>query len=290
MTGPAPQTQPNWDWRAAGNFIGGGAGSGLLILGGIGALYAPIPLVLVTGLALGLVAIGLTLVWLEIGRPWRFMHVFFNPQTSWMTREALVAVPLFVMGGLAAWFNDPWLCLGAGGVGFGFLYCQSRILTAAKGIPAWRDLSVVPLIMITGVTEGAGLLLAVILQAPGNGRWFLILFLFLLVVRLAAWLGYRWRLEAVGAPAETLKCLTDISRWFVPLGFALPVIGASTLLVIEPHALWTALGSGVLAVAGGWLLKYRLVTEAAYTQGFAVPLSPVRGQGSAGPGARPGWK
>ena len=40
-------------------------------------------------LALALVAAGLGAVWLEIGRPLRAIHVFFNPCTSWMTREVL---------------------------------------------------------------------------------------------------------------------------------------------------------------------------------------------------------
>ena len=37
---------------------------------------------------------GLTCVWLEIGRPLRAINVFFHPQTSWMTREGIVAVPI----------------------------------------------------------------------------------------------------------------------------------------------------------------------------------------------------
>jgi phenylacetyl-CoA:acceptor oxidoreductase subunit 2 len=42
-----------------------------------------------------------------------------------------------------------------------FLYCQARILRAAKGIPAWRTPWVVPLIVISGLAEGGALLLLV---------------------------------------------------------------------------------------------------------------------------------
>lgn len=289
MIGPAPRTQSNWDWRAAGNFIGGGAGSGLLVLGGIETYFSPIPVAIIVPVALVLIAAGLLMVWLEIGRPLRFLHVFLNPGTSWMSREALLAPPLFVLGGLAVWFDQPLLCLMAGGVGVAFLYCQSRILTAAKGIPAWRDPMVVPLIMITGLTEGAGLLLAIMFLAVGSDPWFLVAFLGLLILRLSAWLGYRWRLAARCAPTATLNSLAAISRWFVPLGFAVPTIAGTVALALGPQMIWAAFTAGVLAVAGGWLLKYRLVTEAAHTQGFALPLSPVRGQGKAGPGVRPGW-
>jgi hypothetical protein len=40
-----------------------------------------------------------------------------------------------------------------------FLYCQARILRAAKGIPAWRTPWVVPLIVLSGLAEGGALLL-----------------------------------------------------------------------------------------------------------------------------------
>ncbi len=289
MRRSSPHLQTNWDWRAAGNFICGGTGCGLLFMGGVSTMYGPVPLVPVIGVALGLTAAGLTLVWLEIGRPWRFIHVFFNPRTSWMTRESLIAVPLFGLGGLAAWLDGPWLCLAAGAVGLGFLYCQSRILTAAKGIPAWREPLIAPLIIITGLTEGAGLLLFAVTQIPDHYPWFLWILVILLVVRLVVWLMYRARIEAHGAPAITLRVLADINRWFLPLGFALPVIALITALAMGSQAHWVGVASGVLAAASGWLMKYKLITEAAHTQGFALPLSPVRGQGSAGPDVTPGW-
>ena len=85
--GPAPWQQKNWDWRAAGNFIGGGAGSGLIVFTALsGAQGLALTAAHAGGLAL--IGCGLLCVWLEIGRPLRALHVFFNPRTSWMTREA----------------------------------------------------------------------------------------------------------------------------------------------------------------------------------------------------------
>ncbi len=289
MIGAAPRTQTSWDWRAAGNFIGGGAGTGLLIVGGFSAFFSGTPIVTFVPLALALVVAGLGLVWLEIGRPWRFIHVVFNVGTSWMTREALLAPPLLTLGGQAIFFGDPVYCLAPGMFGLAFLYCQSRMLSAAKGIPAWREPMVVPLMILTGLTEGAGLLLTIVVLSSGSVQWPLAVFLTLVGFRLVAWLGYRRRLAASGAPIAALNSLAGIGRWFVPLGFVLPVMGATAALVFGPPALPAAALAGISAVAGGWLLKYRLVTEAASTQGFALPLSPVRGQGSAGPGTRPGW-
>ena len=97
--GPAPWQQTNWDWRAAANFICGGAGAGLIVFAALsGAAGAPLTGLLLGGLAL--VGAGLFCVWLEIGRPLRALHVFFNPRTSWMTRESFIAVLLFRPEGL----------------------------------------------------------------------------------------------------------------------------------------------------------------------------------------------
>jgi phenylacetyl-CoA:acceptor oxidoreductase subunit 2 len=42
-------------------------------------------------------------------------------------------------------------------------------------------------------------------------------------------------------------------------------------------------------VAAGGLLKFILVTRAAFNQGFALTHTPVRGSGIAGPPVKPGW-
>ncbi len=48
-------------------------------------------------LAMAFVGAGLFCVWLEIGRPWRFLNVFRHPARSWMTREAIIAIVLFIL-------------------------------------------------------------------------------------------------------------------------------------------------------------------------------------------------
>ena len=106
--GPNPWHQAHWDARAAGNFIGGGVGTGLIVAtaaGGAtgGALTA---LLLV---ALAFVGFGLLCVWLEIGRPLRALNVFINPRTSWMSREAFVGALLFPVGAVTALLAPGWL-------------------------------------------------------------------------------------------------------------------------------------------------------------------------------------
>jgi phenylacetyl-CoA:acceptor oxidoreductase subunit 2 len=144
--------QKYWDLRAALNFMLGGSGAGLMIWAALAQVSSPYPIVL----SLALVGTGLFAVWLEIGRKLRALNVLFNPFTSWMTRESFAAMLLFAFG--LGSLLEASLLVGAAIAAALFLYCQARILRAAKGIPAWRAPMVVPLIVVSGLAEGAALL------------------------------------------------------------------------------------------------------------------------------------
>jgi phenylacetyl-CoA:acceptor oxidoreductase subunit 2 len=272
--GPKPWQQTFWDWRAAGNFVCGGAGAGLVafaVLSGIESTrYAA---ALLGGLAL--IGLGLLCVWLEIGRPWRALHVFFNPRTSWMTRESLVAAALLPLG-LAS-----LVAPGVKGLvlllALAFVYCQSRILQAAKGIPAWREPLLVPLVFTSGLAEGGGLWL---LTGPlPAGRGLLLLFGALVVGRAWIWFTYRRRLQSTAAPAA-LAAL-DASGRALQVAGTWPALVA--VLLVAGGVLGGAFGAGLLALAGalaafaGAHFKATLITRAGFNQGFALTHLPVRG-------------
>ena len=287
-TSVRPWHQTNWDWRAALNFIGGGTGTGLLIA----ATFASGPPYRVLAIvALACVAFGLFWVWMEIGKPWRAINVVFHPQTSWMTRESLVAGPLFVVAVAAAWTGKLWLVTGAALLAALFLYCQARILKASKGIPAWREPAIVPLVIATGLAEGAGLAL-VVLAVTGNAaaRWLAAGLVVVLIVRDLLWRQYRRALARSGAPKGALEVLAGIDLPFsvagnwgpaVVLLAAIPEYGAA-------HAL--AVIAGLAALGAGWFLKFTIVARAAFNQGFALPALPIRGAGKRVEGTKPGWE
>ncbi|MBP6777797.1 MAG: hypothetical protein KA151_11150 [Piscinibacter sp.] len=263
--GPNPWQQTNWDWRAAGNFMGGGAGAGLVVWSVLSGAH---PALLVIGLAL--IGAGLLCVWAEIGRPLRALHVFFNPQTSWMTREGLVAMLLMPVG-LASAVLWPQLAPAAALLAVGFIYCQARILHMAKGIPAWREPRVVPLIVATGLVEGGGLLMLVAPGLVSAHAWLFGAAALLLLARIVLWAEYRKRL---GTRART--ALAAIERgllWggtLVPLALmALVAAGLVPALLLAP--------AGLLAAAAGAWFKFALVTRAGFNQGFALTHLPVRG-------------
>lgn len=280
-----PRRQTNWDARAAVNFICGGAGGGLLLATALASVQGEDLRALVV-LALALVAMGLVAVWFEIGRPLRALNVYLNGPTSWMTREAMTAPFLFASGAAATLFNWQAAFWVAGLLGLVYVYCQARMLQANKGIPAWRNPSSIGMIVATGLTEGVGLLCASALYWPALAA-FGVLLAALLAVRFLAWRNYLASLRSTGVPVGTSRALSAIEARFVWIGHAAPaVLGVAAGL---SGFSWLAVLAGVLAaITGGWF-KYILVCRAAFTQGFALPRTPARGEGNAGLGVQPGW-
>ncbi|MCW5636768.1 MAG: dimethyl sulfoxide reductase anchor subunit [Rubrivivax sp.] len=285
--GPRPWLQAHWDGRAAANFIAGGAGSGLVVFttlaGGPAWAHA---------LGAALVALGLAAVALEIGRPWRSLNVFLNPRRSWMSREAWAALGL-VGGAALATSGSRAAGIAAALFALAFVYCQGRILRAAKGIPAWREPHVAALVLATALAEGGALHLIVTTFAAGSNAmqagtpggpppwppaaW--TLFGLALLARLALWTAWRRGVhEGPLAPAAQARVDAD-GRFFkaaswLPLALALAIV----LSPLPSAAQWTlAVLAGTLAVAGGAWFKFSLVRRVAFNQGFAIGHLPVRG-------------
>lgn len=275
--GPAPWQQTHWDWRAAGNFVCGGAGAGLIVFAALfGAATPAFAALLLAGLAL--VGLGLFCVWLEIGRPWRALHVFFNPRSSWMSREAFAATLLFPVG-LAAAAGLPGCAWVAAALALAFVYCQGRMLQGAKGIPAWHDPLLTPLIVTTGLVEGAGLALVIAPPDGEGGESSLVLFGVLLLARVLVWLAYRRGIAAAVAP-QARAALDRAGRWLqvagtlVPLATIAAIVASATL---AEHTPLLAAIAGILAATAGAYAKYTIVTRAAFNRGFALVHLPVRG-------------
>ncbi|MCP4471949.1 MAG: phenylacetyl-CoA:acceptor oxidoreductase [Gammaproteobacteria bacterium] len=277
--------QQHWDWRVTANFIGGGTGTGLMVAVAISSLFgaAVMPLAM---FALVFVLAGLTMVLTELGRPFRSMNVLFHPQTSWMSREALLAGPLCVAIVAAAWLDSPLLALLAALIGMGFLYCQARMLHGGKGIPIWRENMSVSLIISTGLVEGAGVMaLTSASLSPG------VVGALLALILLRAWIWHSYRRNLVGSsPDRAIAVLRRYNTPFTVIGTILPLVlvAGGFMLPEIGHILYPLAGLG--ALLSGWLLKYVMINRAAYNQGYAIEHSPERSAGSGGgQGAAPGW-
>lgn len=288
--GVEPWHQPSWDWKAAGNFMCGGTGIGLFTFAAVASLLGAPPLPLAP-LATLLVAIGLFLVLLKIGRPWRFAYVLRQPQRSWMAREAWLALLFFPLAALAFWFDSRPVLVAAAVAGLLFLFAQAMMLKAAKGIPAWREPSIVPLIIATGLAEGGGLFVA--LAAPLAPLLFAQVaapaVAVLVAVRAFAWQAYLDALRVEGAPIRTLQILEAARSRLFLFGFVLPItLVAAGFFMTGAAVPLFALG-GLCAFFSGWVLKFILVTRAAYNQGYALEHTAVHGRWIDGQPIRPGW-
>jgi phenylacetyl-CoA:acceptor oxidoreductase 26-kDa subunit len=285
-----PHHQTLWDWRAAVQFSCGGAGTGLLFFTAVAALSDPAWLLRAGVPAMILIAIGLFSVWIKLGRRWRAALVVLNPRTSWMSREALLSLPLGLFGLGAILFANPYLALVAALSGLAFLYAQAQILRAARGIPAWRERLILPLIVITGLSEGAGLLLALTVFLATAVTWLPLVAFLLVAGRLWAWQAYRAKLSRpAGAPLATVAAIEQAHPSLLFAGHILPLLALPLAFLVPPLALVAHLVAAAAVVFGGWYLKFTLITRAAYTQGYAIAHAPARTPGYSGPGARPGW-
>jgi phenylacetyl-CoA:acceptor oxidoreductase subunit 2 len=288
MRGVEPARQRHWDWRAAANFIGGGSAAGLFFFAAVASHEQGSWLLRAAPLAPMLVLVGLCCVASELGRPLRASNVFRRWRTSWMSREA-IAVATFLPAAVATVvLRSPTVAWLAALLGLALLYCQARMLKAARGIPAWREPAIVPLIFATGLVEGGGMF--VILSAAFGavpGAALLALFA-LIAARLLVWGSYQARVGIPGAaPRGTVAILAEIRLPLEIAGHLLPL--GLLMIALVANSPIAASGGAVLALAAGWYLKLTLVTRAAYDQGFAIARAPARSPGYSHAGAKPGW-
>ncbi len=285
--GAESRLQTFWDIRAACNFIGGGSGSSLLLWAALG-LLAGLPYYPAALIGLMFVGAGLLMVWLEIGKPWRAFNVFFRPQTSWMTREGIVALPLFAAGAISVFFAAdlaPPLSSRSAEIpavltaflSLTFLYCQLRILNTARAVPAWREPRAMVLVGLSGLTEGLGVYLLLTAMLGIMSAVMMALMVIMVIARALAWHAYTAAINRSSAPEETKAVLTGVRKMFLFSGHVLPV----SLIIIA--YVWPGVANVLLALAGiaatlgGWLLKVVLVTRAAYIPKTTIPNLPVRG-------------
>lgn len=278
--------QQRWDARAAMNFSMGGAGSGLAVVAF--GLYlmkwidqdAMRAALVIAGAFMG---VGLFFVFLEIGRKLRFLNALLRPQSSWMTREIYVVGAFYPLVLAALIWPRFEIFAAAALAALAFLYCQARILNAGKGIPAWRVPLIRPMIVATGLLEGAGI--AAYANGLGLGSanvtsavaWGGIV---LIVLNAVMWHAYRASAAEQGIPPLARRDIEEASPIVHGVGHAMPaLLSALALMTQGTVALALSAIAGAAALAGGILWKFVVITRACHTQGFALPKVPQRGSG-----------
>ncbi len=199
--------------------VGSGAGLGLLSLAALFDVFAPgtlSPQVLWRSAFLGLVlvAAGLASSMLHLANPKNAWRSLARIRTSWLSREAALAVLLFPLAGLyivlaargSAGFGRVILALATAAVSWGVLVCTAMIYASLKPIRQWHTHWTPVNYVLLGHWSG-GLLLAATAGAYGTAgsygtapRWLLMTAAAIGWLALAAKLAY-WYVTARGAPA-----------------------------------------------------------------------------------------
>ena len=110
-----------------------------------------------------------------------------------------------------------------------------------------------------------------------------------LILRRIAWTVYFKALEKSGLPKQAMDVLRPFGAKFEMLGQLAPEILIVAGIFYGGVLPMFAVLAGAVALVAGWWLKFTIVARAAYNQGYALPVLPVRGQGEVQPGIKPGW-
>ena len=280
------QLQTFWDWRAAMNWIFGGIGSGTMVAAWLASFTGIVPAGNVPAAQLGsavLMALGLSFVFLKIGRKLRFWRAVARPQTSWMTRE-IYAVAVFYSGVLADFiWPSAGISMLVSIAAIVFLFCQAKILHLARGIPAWRVALVPWMIVASGLLEGLGLLTLMLLWIRGFGTpspSLALAGIVLVALNAGLWAAYRASAAKNGIVPLSRRLIDKISLPLHLAGHAFPA-AAFILALTSPDVARVCLSAGsIAALAGGAFWKFMLIVRGGYQQGFSLPMLPQRGSGT----------
>jgi DMSO reductase anchor subunit len=180
-------------------WLGLGAGKGA---GWVAATYA--------ALALGLAAAGLFASLLHLGQPTRFLKAFSQWRSSWLSREAVLAMAACTTFGAyaALWVlaGQRILPLGAlaAALALATVFATAMIYAQMKTVPRWRS-PTTPLVFLLAAISG-GALLSSEVELAG---WFLAA---LGLVQLADWITGDRRLAGSGTTLATATGLGPLGR------------------------------------------------------------------------------
>ena len=180
-----------------------GAGYGMLVWLGVAALagtWGPRSTgmtLAALGLSFALVTIGLLSSTLHLGRPERAWRAFSQWRSSWLSREGVMALVTYAVGGMFAlvWLLDghaavllvPVLGLLTVLAAVATLWCTGMIYASLTTIRAWNHRLVAPLYVLLGLTTGRVVLNAI--AAIGQGGISTRAVWLTLLLLMAAWIA-----------------------------------------------------------------------------------------------------
>lgn len=247
-----------------------GLGFGLMAWLGIGAGgFGRLDALLLCGLAAGLAGAGLLASMLHLGQPRRFLKAFSQWRSSWLSREAVLAMASFAAFGVfgAVWVllgvRSPWLGGLAAAFAVATVGATAMIYTQLRSVPRWHS-PLTPVVFLLAALAGGALLSGAFGPAPwllgGLG-----------VVQVAAWvvgdrrrggstvasatgLGGLGRVRLLAPPHTGTNYLLREMVYVVGRRHALKLRVIGILLAVVLPMLVAVLASGPVAVGVAVLL------------------------------------
>lgn len=286
------QRQASWGSLVAFAMFFGGAGAGAYATGFILMFISGVKWLGITGMMWGsiFVMVGLVFLGIHSRSPLKAFRIFAGLSESWMSRGGLIEI-LFITLALGYVLPGFWIT-GWLGSGIGLLIggvalilalvvatYHGILLTEAIGVPLWTS-SVMPLLsLFMALITGVGLLLMI---APGlrdlhsseeMTRGLEALSIMGMACIIGELIGV-WSLMSIRsreAYEESIKTLkTPVTVSIVCLVSAL-VLLLDLCIGATGSMMWVASASGVLLLAGGFMIRYAIL-KAGYYRQLQVPL------------------
>ena len=270
-----------------------GLGFGLMAWLAIGA-GPTLPPFLAAALALGLATAGLAASLLHLGQPRRFLKAFSQWRTSWLSREAVLALATLATFAVhaAAWTfagrRSGALGLAAAFLALATVAATAMIYAQMRSVPRWRSPLTPALFLLFALAGGA--LLA---PAPAAAPWLLAI---LGVAQAAAWIDGDRRLAASGTTRATATGLGGLGRLRLlepphtgpnyltremvyvvarrharrlrALGLLLAVLLPLALVILAPSTMPLQSAAALVHAAGTLVLRWLFFSEAEHVVGL----------------------
>jgi formate-dependent nitrite reductase membrane component NrfD len=280
------EKQTSWGVLVALDMFLGGMGTGAFIMGFILYQLGIMKSLAITGMLLGpvFVILGLICLLLELGSPLKSYRLFMGLSTSWMSRGGLIQI-LHIISALAyvlpSFWIPEWLDSGVGmalviialilALAIGAYH--GMILNEARAIPLWSS-SIMPLLtFLTALCSGLGLLLSISPAYVGlYGSAEVVSSMSILgIAGITLIIGKLITIWSLINSRPSATYVASIRRIWAPiivdvvcLILALFLLSLGLVIGEETHFMWISLISGVLLLAGGFIIRYSILRAGYY--------------------------
>lgn len=231
-----PVKQKAWGKPAVINFIAGGSGAGLYIIGHIIDIFHGTSLVTdnpaVKLVAPLLVILGFIALITEAGRPMRAYLILNNVRSSWMSRESLAGAVFIVAAVIDYLIHSKMLQILAMFSAFMFIMSQGLILYRAIAVKSWNVPVIAVFILTSGLTMGLGLFFVFIPLGTFIGNQASIITgIFILVLDFAIWIIYVYSYVSKPSQGAVSNLLNHVQMTFtIGLGHIIPLFFIALLI------------------------------------------------------------